>query len=149
MLLKIVVWIIKWFLPHWTRSSVRTSSCYWELSHHFKATKSAKRPSLVLANDTTILAGKEAKAHYMQQLIGGKFTNFRQLLVITCKLLRKETDHSVMTYAPTQVNFWGRNSNTSKQLDNVLWVVEAGNWPIGYDPRSYTSHHRQQLMGAN
>ena len=26
------------------------------------------------------------------------------------------------------------------------WVAEAGNRPFGYDPHSYTSHHRQQLL---
>ena len=29
-----------------------------------------------------------------------------------------------------------------------LWVAEAGNRPYGYDPHSYTSHHRQQLIGG-
>ena len=27
-----------------------------------------------------------------------------------------------------------------------MWVAEAGNRPFGYDPHSYTSHHRQQLL---
>ena len=27
-----------------------------------------------------------------------------------------------------------------------LRVAEAGNRPFGYDPRSYASHHRQQLL---
>ena len=29
-----------------------------------------------------------------------------------------------------------------------LLVTEAGNQPFGYDPRSYTSYHRQQLLGS-
>ena len=29
-----------------------------------------------------------------------------------------------------------------------LWVAEAGNRPYGYDPHSYTSQHRQQLIGS-
>ena len=40
-------------------------------------------------------------SHHRKQLIGGKLTNFRQLLVKTCKLPTQKTDHS--THAPTQV----------------------------------------------
>ena len=40
-------------------------------------------------------------SHHMKQLIGGKLTNFRQLLVKTCKLPIQKTDH--LTHAPTQV----------------------------------------------
>ena len=29
-----------------------------------------------------------------------------------------------------------------------LWVAEAGNWPFSYDPHSYASHHRKQLIGS-
>ena len=34
---------------------------------------------------------------------GGKFTNFRQLLLMTCQLPRQESNHLVTTHTPTQV----------------------------------------------
>ena len=42
-------------------------------------------------------------SHHRQQLIRGKFTNFRQLLGMTCELPRQETDPTVTTHTPTQV----------------------------------------------
>ena len=95
---------------------------------------------------------RQLTCHHTQQLIGRKFTNFRQLLVITCELPRQETNHLVTTHAPTQVTTirsWLEESNTFlAAFSDGLWVAEAGNWPFGYDPRSYTSQHRQQLLGG-
>ena len=58
---------------------------------------------------------RQLTCHHTQQLIGGKYTNFRQLLVITCELPRQETNHLVTTHAPTQVttirSWWGNLTN--------------------------------------
>ena len=71
---------------------------------------------------------------------------------MTCELPRQETDHSVTTHTPTQVTTirsWLGESNTFlAAFSEGLWVAEAGNRPFGYNPRSYTSQHRQQLIGS-
>ena len=38
------------------------------------------------------------------------------------------------------------NLPPSTALCGDMWVAEAGNRPFGYDPHSYTSHQRQQLL---
>ena len=40
----------------------------------------------------------------LQELLGSNLTNFRQLLGMTCELPRQETDPTVTTHTPTQVN---------------------------------------------
>ena len=83
---------------------------------------------------------------------GGKFTHSRQLLVITCELPRQETDHLVTTHASTQVTtgsrWWGQTDKFHAAFRDDLRVAEAGNRPFSYDPHSYASHHRKQLIGS-
>ena len=51
---------------------------------------------------------RQLTCHHTQQLIGGKFTHGRQLLVITCELPRQETNHLVTTHVSTQVTTGSR-----------------------------------------
>ena len=72
------------------------------------------------------------------------------LPVMTYELPRQETNHSVTTHAPTQVitgqQKFGSKLTNLRQL--LVMTAEAGNQPLGYDPHTYTSHHKKQLIGS-
>ena len=59
----------------------------------------------------------------------------------------------IMLVTPTQVttcsSWWWQIYSFQAAFTNDLWVAEAGIRPFGYNPRSYTSHHKQQLVGGN
>ena len=43
----------------------------------------------------------------------------------------------------------GQTNKFHAAFRDDLRVAEAGNRPFGYDPHSYASHHRKQLIGGN
>ena len=94
-------------------------------------------------------------SHHRKQLIGGKLTNFRQLLY-SHDLWVAEAGNQPFGYYPYSYASHHRKQLIGGKLTNFrqllysddLWVAEAGNQPFGYDQLSYTSHHRQQLLGS-
>ena len=90
---------------------------------------------------------RQLTCHHTQQLIGGKFTNFRQLLVITCELPRQETDHSVTTHAPTQVTT-GRHWSRGKLTNFGQRLVITCELPSQGTDHSVTTHAPTQVTQA-
>ena len=63
---------------------------------------------------------------------------------------RQETDHLIIPMllhkSPQAAGDRGQTNKFHAAFRDDLRVAEAGNQPFGYDPHSYASHHRKQLI---
>ena len=96
---------------------------------------------------------RQLTCHHTQQLIGGKFTRSRQLLVVglvSCQGRKPTTCLRPMLLhtSPQAAGDRGQTNKFHAAFRDDLRVAEAGNRPFSYDPHSYASHHRKQLIGG-
>ena len=96
---------------------------------------------------------RQLTCHHTQQVIGGKFTHSRQLLVmrlVSCQGRKPTTwlRPMLLHKSPQAAGDRGQTNKFHAAFRDDLRVAEAGNRPFGYDPHSYASHHRKQLIGG-